>query len=122
MREALRFPKLFQPGRIGKLEVRNRIIMAPMATQMANLAGTYSERQIDYLVARAKGGAGLLLTEATMVESCREKTTISAVFTLVLPLAAPFFPKPTSIDQKDDFSSPEEPPPRLELTEITIRP
>ena len=27
-----RFPHLFRPGRIGALEVKNRIFMAPMAT------------------------------------------------------------------------------------------
>ncbi len=48
--------------------MRNRIVMAPMATLLAEPDGRYSERQIDYFVARAKGGVGLILTEATMVE------------------------------------------------------
>ena len=69
MEEAQRFPKLFQPGRIGKLEIGNRIIMAPMETRLAEPDGRYSQRLIDYFVARAKGGVGLILTGLTMVES-----------------------------------------------------
>lgn len=62
------FQKLFQPGRIGKLEIRNRIIMGPMGTGFADLDGRYSEPQIDYYVARAKGGAGLITAGITKVE------------------------------------------------------
>ena len=62
------FKKLFEPGRIGKMEVKNRIVMAPMATGFAELDGRYSQRQIDWYVARAKGGAGLIEVEACIVE------------------------------------------------------
>jgi len=62
------FKKLFQPGRIGKMEIKNRIVMAPMATGFAELDGRYSQRQIDWYVARAKGGAGLIEFEACVVE------------------------------------------------------
>jgi 2-enoate reductase len=68
MKVVKRFPKLFQPGHIGKLEIKNRIVLAPMGTMYVNLDGSYSQREIDYLVARAKGGAGLILTGATAVE------------------------------------------------------
>lgn len=68
MKEVERFPKLFQPGCIGKLEIRNRIIMASMGNRLAEPDGRYSEREIDYYVTRAKGGVGLILTGATMVE------------------------------------------------------
>jgi 2-enoate reductase len=54
---------LFQPGSIGKLEIRNRIVMAPMATTgLFELDGRYSQRGIDYYVERAKGGVGLIIT------------------------------------------------------------
>jgi 2-enoate reductase len=68
MKVTQRFPKLFQPGHIGKLGIRNRIIMAPMANMYANLDGSYSQRQIEYYAARAKGGTGLIIIEATFVE------------------------------------------------------
>ncbi len=62
------FPRLFHPGQIGKLEVKNRIVMAPVANMYANMDGTYSQRQIDYYAERAKGGAGLIIVEVTFVE------------------------------------------------------
>ena len=52
---------LFQPGRIGNVEIRNRIVMAPMATAGADDEGTPTARMIDYFVARAKGGTGLII-------------------------------------------------------------
>ena len=65
---AQQFQKLFQPGRIGKLEIRNRIIMGPMGTGFAEPDGRYSQRQIDFYVARAKGGAGLITAGVTKAE------------------------------------------------------
>jgi 2,4-dienoyl-CoA reductase-like NADH-dependent reductase (Old Yellow Enzyme family)/thioredoxin reductase len=61
------FAKLFESGCIGNLEIANRIVLAPMLTCYTN--GPYvSERLIDYLVARAAGGAGLLITEIACVD------------------------------------------------------
>ena len=54
------FYPLLQPGRIGTLELRNRIIMAPMGSNFAETDGTCGERIQAYYEARAKGGAGLL--------------------------------------------------------------
>lgn len=58
--------KLFEKGKIGNVVVKNRIVMAPMGTP-ADPDGGYSQRNIDYLVERAKGGAGLIITGATTV-------------------------------------------------------
>ena len=41
--------ELFTPISIGTMEVRNRIAMAPMATDYANGDGSVSQRLIDYL-------------------------------------------------------------------------
>lgn len=51
---------LLQPGRIGRLELRNRIVMAPMGSNFAEADGFCGERIQAYYEARAKGGAGLL--------------------------------------------------------------
>ena len=64
----MRFPHLFQPGRIGSLEVRNRIIGSPMERNYCTAEGRVTQRYIDYMAARARGGAGLLYTEATYVD------------------------------------------------------
>jgi len=52
---------LLQPGRIGTLELRNRIAMAPMGSNFADEDGHCRERIQAYYEARARGGAGLLI-------------------------------------------------------------
>ncbi|MBP6105030.1 MAG: FAD-dependent oxidoreductase [Steroidobacteraceae bacterium] len=52
---------LLTPGRIGGLEVRNRIGMAPMGSNFAESDGHCGERIEAYYEARARGGAGLLI-------------------------------------------------------------
>jgi 2,4-dienoyl-CoA reductase-like NADH-dependent reductase (Old Yellow Enzyme family)/thioredoxin reductase len=64
----MRFPHLFQPGRIGTLETRNRIIGSPMERNYCTAEGRVTQRYIDYMAARARGGAGLFYTEATYVD------------------------------------------------------
>ncbi|MBP1719882.1 MAG: NemA3 [Deltaproteobacteria bacterium] len=59
------FQKLFTPWRIGKLELKNRIVMPPMATNFADLEGSVNERHIAYYRRRARGGAGLIIFEHT---------------------------------------------------------
>lgn len=54
------YTPLFQPGRIGTLDLRNRIIMAPMGSNFAETDGTCGERIQSYYEARAKGGVGLI--------------------------------------------------------------
>ncbi len=55
------FSALFQPGKIGHLEIENRIVMPAMASQLPEPDGRLSERLLDYYRARAKGGAGLII-------------------------------------------------------------
>ncbi|MFH1088177.1 MAG: hypothetical protein V1737_06315, partial [Chloroflexota bacterium] len=54
--------KLFEPGMIGKLRLKNRIVMAPMGTRLEEPDGRFSQQSIDYYAARAKGGTGLIAT------------------------------------------------------------
>lgn len=56
---------LFDSLKIGDLELKNRIIMAPMTRSRADDAGVQPEYAIDYYVQRAS--AGLIITEATNV-------------------------------------------------------
>ncbi|MGH8437365.1 MAG: FAD-dependent oxidoreductase, partial [Pseudomonas sp.] len=55
------FSHLLAPGRIGPLELRNRIVMAPMGSNFAEADGHCGERIQAYYEARAAGGAGLLI-------------------------------------------------------------
>jgi NAD(H)-dependent 7beta-hydroxy-3-oxo-delta4-cholenoic acid oxidoreductase len=60
--------KLFSPIKIGKMEVKNRIAMAPMTTNWAPSDGTVPDRMIEYFEARAKGGLGLIIFETVTVD------------------------------------------------------
>jgi 2,4-dienoyl-CoA reductase-like NADH-dependent reductase (Old Yellow Enzyme family)/NADPH-dependent 2,4-dienoyl-CoA reductase/sulfur reductase-like enzyme len=62
------FPKLFESGRIGRLELKNRLVMPPMATNYASKEGEVTERQIAYYEERAKGGIGLIIVEVSCVD------------------------------------------------------
>ena len=62
-------PLLFSPIRIGGLEIRNRIAMAPMATDFGDDEGRVSRKLIEYHEARARGGVGLIIMEVTGVDA-----------------------------------------------------
>ncbi|WFD10571.1 FAD-dependent oxidoreductase [Tepidibacter hydrothermalis] len=55
--------KVFEPIRIGNLEIKNRFVVPPMVVSLCNEDGTITERFIDYHEAKAKGGFGLIVTE-----------------------------------------------------------
>ena len=57
---------LFEPITIGKMELKNRLIMAPMGTGYGK-DGFMTERLTDYLAARAKGGIGLITVEVACI-------------------------------------------------------
>ncbi len=59
---------LFTKGKIGSLELRNRIVMPPMGTNMAAFDGEASDEIIDFYEERAKGGCGLIITEICRID------------------------------------------------------
>lgn len=61
------FPHLFEPIRIGKQTVKNRIFMPPLSTNLAD-KGYVTDALIEHYSNRAKGGVGLIVTEVTTVE------------------------------------------------------
>ncbi len=62
-----RFENLFSPFRIGKLELKNRIAMPPMATNFAGEDGSVNERHIAYYLRRVRGQVGYITFEHTGV-------------------------------------------------------
>jgi 2,4-dienoyl-CoA reductase-like NADH-dependent reductase (Old Yellow Enzyme family) len=56
------FPHLFAPGRIGPLELRNRVVLSPMDDNMADRDGAVTDNKIAWYRRFAQGGAGLVLT------------------------------------------------------------
>jgi 2,4-dienoyl-CoA reductase-like NADH-dependent reductase (Old Yellow Enzyme family) len=58
---------LFQPFSLKSLHLKNRIVMAPMTRGFAE-NGLPAQPHVDYYRRRAEGGAGLILTEGTVVD------------------------------------------------------
>ena len=58
---------LFQPVRLGSLELKNRIVMAPM-TRSFSPEGVPGEDVAAYYRRRAEGGVGLILSEGVVVQ------------------------------------------------------
>lgn len=57
-----------QPGRMGPLRLRNRIIMGPMGTNFGTTDGLSTERDKFYYGERARGGAAMIITEAMVIQ------------------------------------------------------
>ena len=62
------YDKLFARGRIGGLELKNRVVLPPMGTSMASWTGEATDEIIRFYAERAKGGCGLIITEITRVD------------------------------------------------------
>ncbi len=61
------FPTLMSAKRMGALDIPNRIMVTAMGVSLANDDGTVGDRLIDYHVAQAKGGAGMIIMGVTGV-------------------------------------------------------
>ncbi len=59
------FKTLFSAIQLGPLTLRNRIAMAPLTRQMAEVDGTPNDEMAAYYARRARGGVGLIITEGT---------------------------------------------------------
>ena len=55
------YTEMFKPFKIGNVELKNRLVMAPVTTNYTQ-SGYPTEQFIAFLAARARGGVGLLVT------------------------------------------------------------
>ncbi|MBQ2504334.1 MAG: 2-enoate reductase, partial [Lachnospiraceae bacterium] len=70
----MKYPRLFEPVKIGKLEIKNRYAMAPMGPLgLGDCEGGWNDRGIDYYTRRAQGGIGLIITGVTFSDTEVEK-------------------------------------------------
>ncbi|MFC2021657.1 FAD-dependent oxidoreductase [Chloroflexota bacterium] len=76
--------KLFESGKIGQMELKNRLVMAAMGNGLTELDGRLSQRQIDFYTARAKGGTGLIITCAARTRQIEQLAFTPLVDTLVI--------------------------------------
>ncbi len=67
-----KYEKLFERISINGMDLKNRIAMAPMGTFTENEDGTMSEKALRYYEERAKGGAGLIISEIQWVSNKNE--------------------------------------------------
>ena len=61
------YEHILKPGSIAGLEVKNRIMLAPMGTNLSEPDGSCGERLLDYYEERARGGTGLIILETAAV-------------------------------------------------------
>lgn len=74
-----KYSNLFEPVSIGKLQLKNRFVFAPMGPAgLTTEDGGFTERGVEYYVERAKGGSGLLIVGVTFVENEIEKFDMPA--------------------------------------------
>ncbi len=64
----MKYKKLFEPGKIGQLELRNRVVMTAMGVHMGEWNGCANEDVVRFYEERAKGGVGLIIPEFTSVD------------------------------------------------------
>lgn len=62
------YENLFKPIQIGKLNIKNRIVMTGMATGFSHFDGSVSDDIVEYFKARARGGTGLIYTEFCRID------------------------------------------------------
>jgi len=75
-----KYRNLFEPFQIGKLEIKNRFVMAPMGPGgLSNADGAFNEKGVEYYVERAKGGTGLIITGLNYVENEVEKKVMPSM-------------------------------------------
>lgn len=81
----MKYSHLFKRGKIGNLEIKNRLIMAPMGIfGLVNSDGSLSPEAIDYYESRAVGGIGLIIT--SMFMSSLDFEPLTSDNTAVMPV------------------------------------
>ena len=62
-----KYKHLFSPIKVGKKEIKNRVFMPPISTNLAN-NGYVTDELVKHYSDRAKGGVGLIVSEVVTVE------------------------------------------------------
>ncbi len=89
MGKATRLERLMEPGNIGSLRTKNRIIKTAAGTGYADKNGNPTDRMAGFYAGIAKGGAGLVIVENCAVEWPRGAHVIPTGFRLCDEAAVP---------------------------------
>lgn len=65
----MKYEKLFSPIKLGPLKLKNRIVVPACATQYGLENGYASDKTVKWYETIAKGGAGMIVIEATAIHS-----------------------------------------------------
>jgi len=75
---------LLEPGRIGRLELSNRIILSPHGTNYGGEHGEVTDELIAYYQRRAEGGASAIMygtvRVATLVDGMKMMATFPVTY------------------------------------------
>ncbi|UCC30987.1 MAG: NADH:flavin oxidoreductase, partial [Phycisphaerales bacterium] len=63
-----RYPHIFSPGKLGKLEAKNRIKYASTETNFNYRDGYVADKEVAYMEAQARGGAGIVTTQGAFTD------------------------------------------------------
>lgn len=58
---------LFEPYHVGRLELKNRLVMTAMSTRLAGPKGEVTDRLTEYYAVRAAGGVGMVTVEEASI-------------------------------------------------------
>ena len=64
----IKYPHIFSPGRIGKMETKNRIKYASTETNFNTRDGFVTDAEVAYMEAQARGGAGIVTTQGAFTD------------------------------------------------------
>ncbi len=63
------FPRLCEPGSIGNIRLKNRIVKAPQHTGLSNPDGSVTERMLRYYKDVASGGVSMVVVEYAWIDN-----------------------------------------------------
>ena len=72
------FPRLFSTLKVGERILRNRVVLAATLTNYG-VGHRVTDRWINFLAERAKGGSGMIVTEIVAVDAGSERVSASAL-------------------------------------------
>ncbi|MFH2002903.1 MAG: FAD-dependent oxidoreductase [Planctomycetota bacterium] len=67
-----KYPHIFSPGKLGKLETKNRIKYASTETNFNYRDGFVADKEVAYMEAQARGGAGMVTTQGAYTDPSGE--------------------------------------------------
>jgi 2,4-dienoyl-CoA reductase-like NADH-dependent reductase (Old Yellow Enzyme family)/thioredoxin reductase len=75
----VKYPLLFSPAKIGKLTLKNKVVMAPMGTSLSSMTGELTQNITEYYKERAKGGVGLIIIEVSEIDYGNGSAALNSV-------------------------------------------